>query len=45
MTTDQQGGVFAGTTAGSVWATTDAGEHWSELPIRLPRVLSVEVIG
>lgn len=36
-------GVVFGTTMGQVYATSDAGESWEELPMQLPRVLSVSV--
>ena len=35
------GGVFFGTTMGQVYATHDSGESWHELPLQLPRVLSL----
>ncbi|MBI4570750.1 MAG: exo-alpha-sialidase [Chloroflexi bacterium] len=34
-------GVYVGTTNGMVYASPDLGEHWIELPGRLPPVLSV----
>ncbi len=45
MAADQKGGVYAGTTSGSIWATADAGDHWAELPFVLPRILTVAVIA
>ena len=36
------GGVFFGTQSGSVFATTDGGENWSEAATHLPPILSVE---
>lgn len=43
MATDpgNEGGVVFGTTMGQVYATHDGGETWEELPLQLPRVLSV----
>ncbi len=35
------GGVFFGTTMGQVYGTRDGGESWEQLPLQLPRVLSV----
>jgi photosystem II stability/assembly factor-like uncharacterized protein len=35
------GGVLFGTTMGQVYATHDSGDSWQELPLQLPRVLSV----
>ena len=35
------GGVFFGTTMGQVYATHDSGESWEQVPLQLPRVLSV----
>jgi photosystem II stability/assembly factor-like uncharacterized protein len=35
-------GVYFGTTGGQVYASADAGEHWSAVVRDLPRVLSVE---
>lgn len=37
---DQECVVF-GTTMGQIYATQDGGDSWSELPLQLPRVLSV----
>ncbi|MEX1208589.1 MAG: exo-alpha-sialidase [Acidimicrobiia bacterium] len=42
--TDGKGGVFLGTTAGSVHLTTDGGDHWITLPEVLPRILTVSVL-
>jgi photosystem II stability/assembly factor-like uncharacterized protein len=36
-------GVYFGTTGGQVYASADAGEHWSPIVRDLPAVLSVEV--
>ena len=38
------GGVYVGTTAGSVHVTADGGDTWSMLPFVLPRILSVKVL-
>jgi hypothetical protein len=38
-------GVFFGTNSGSVFASRDEGESWSEIARHLPTVLSVEVAG
>lgn len=35
------GGVYFGTTSGGVYATADLGDHWTQLPASLPRVLHV----
>jgi photosystem II stability/assembly factor-like uncharacterized protein len=46
MTTDRrpQVGVYFGTNTGSVFASTDGGENWSEIARHLPTVLSVEAV-
>lgn len=44
MATDGAGGVFVGTTAGTVHMTGDGGDHWTMLPDVLPRILSVAVL-
>jgi len=36
-------GVYFGTTGGQVYASSDAGDHWTALVQELPAVLSVEV--
>lgn len=36
-------GVYFGTTGGQVYASADAGDHWTALAEHLPPVLSVEV--
>ncbi len=36
-------GVYVGTTGGQVYASADAGDHWSPIVRDLPAVLSVEV--
>lgn len=47
MAGDQQepAGVYFGTNTGSVFASTDEGETWSEIARHLPTVLAVEVLG
>ena len=42
--TDGDGGVYLGSTAGTVHLTTDGGDHWATLPDVLPRILSVAVL-
>ena len=46
MATDgaQQAGVYFGTNSGSVFASTDAGENWTEIARHLPTILSVETV-
>jgi hypothetical protein len=41
---DQQGLVAFGTTGGRIWLTEDAGDHWRELGISLPRILALKVV-
>ncbi len=36
-------GIYFGTTGGQVYASADAGDHWSPIVRDLPAVLSVEV--
>ena len=36
-------GIYFGTTGGQVYASKDAGDHWSPIVRDLPAVLSVEV--
>lgn len=43
--TDGAGGVFLGTTGGTVWATEDAGDHWEPLPFSFPRINAVTVLS
>ncbi|MCA8942802.1 MAG: exo-alpha-sialidase, partial [Planctomycetes bacterium] len=43
MATDHDGGVYVGSTAGTVHITTDGGESWQNLEATLPRILSVDV--
>lgn len=40
---DDASGVVFGTTMGQVYATDDGGEQWEELPLQVPRVLSISV--
>ena len=40
----KQACVFFGTNSGSVFASSDEGDHWSEIARHLPTVLSVEVL-
>jgi photosystem II stability/assembly factor-like uncharacterized protein len=44
MSTDQlsPGGVYFGTSSGSIFATSDLGESWNEIAKGLPRIMSVE---
>jgi photosystem II stability/assembly factor-like uncharacterized protein len=42
MSADQLGGVYFGTSSGTVYATPDLGNHWSEIASGLPRISSVE---
>jgi photosystem II stability/assembly factor-like uncharacterized protein len=44
MCTDQDDpvGVYFGTTAGELWASSDEGEHWRALAAHLPEIYSVE---
>jgi len=44
MAADQlsPGGLYFGTSSGSLYATNDLGETWREIASGLPRVLSVE---
>lgn len=37
------GGIYFGTTSGTVYGSTDLGESWTELASGLPRILSVRV--
>ena len=41
MDTDEEGGVYVGTTNGGVFASADGGDHWQRLPGTLPPILSV----
>ncbi|HEY1961438.1 MAG TPA: hypothetical protein VGG69_03380, partial [Rhizomicrobium sp.] len=42
MAGDQQGGIYFGTTAGTIYASRDLGETWQEIASDLPRIMSVE---
>ena len=46
MSGDRQdpAGVYFGTNTGSVFASRDEGETWTEIARHLPTVLSVEVL-
>jgi photosystem II stability/assembly factor-like uncharacterized protein len=46
MTTDggEPAGVYFGTNSGSVFASADEGDSWSEIARHLPTILSVEVL-
>jgi hypothetical protein len=46
MATDRAtpAGVFFGTNSGSVFASVDEGDQWTEIARHLPTVLSVEVL-
>jgi photosystem II stability/assembly factor-like uncharacterized protein len=37
-------GIYFGTNTGSVFASTDEGDHWQEIARHLPTILSVEVL-
>ena len=37
-------GIYFGTNSGSVFASTDEGDTWSEIATHLPTILSVEVL-
>jgi len=45
MTADQNGGIYFGTTSGSIYASNDLGESWSEIASGLPRITSVEAFA
>lgn len=45
MATDAEAGVYFGTNSGSVFASFDAGESWSEIARHLPTILSVETFS
>ena len=42
MAADQNGGIYFGTTSGSIYASGDLGETWREIASGLPRVMSVD---
>lgn len=44
MATDQTEGLYFGTNSGSVFASRDAGESWSEVARHLPTILSLETL-
>jgi photosystem II stability/assembly factor-like uncharacterized protein len=46
MATDDHAdpGLYFGTNSGSVFATLDAGENWTEIASHLPTILSVEAV-
>ncbi len=46
MATDRAApaGVYFGTNSGSIFATSDEGDHWDEIARHLPTVLSVETL-
>ncbi|MCE6960692.1 exo-alpha-sialidase [Cereibacter sphaeroides] len=46
MATDEAtpAGVYFGTNSGSIFASTDEGEHWTEIARHLPTVFSVKVL-
>jgi ligand-binding sensor domain-containing protein len=39
---DAAGGVYMGTTSGTLYASADGAETWSTLPVLLPRILTVQ---
>lgn len=41
MAGDDAGTVVAGTTSGELWVTADAGEHWEQIDVILPRIHTV----
>jgi hypothetical protein len=45
MAADQNGGLYFGTTSGSVYASGDLGESWREVASGLPRIQSVEAFA
>jgi photosystem II stability/assembly factor-like uncharacterized protein len=44
MATDRTEGLYFGTNSGSVFASRDAGESWSEVARHLPTILSLETL-
>jgi hypothetical protein len=46
MATDraEQAGVYFGTNSGSIFASTDEGDTWTEIARHLPTILSVETL-
>lgn len=45
MAADQDGGIYFGTTSGSIYASGDLGESWREIASGLPRITSVEAFA
>ncbi|MND06615.1 hypothetical protein D3C83_280930 [compost metagenome] len=47
MATDRldPAGVYFGTSTGSLFASADEGESWTEVVEHLPTILSVETLG
>ncbi|MCB4455147.1 exo-alpha-sialidase [Leisingera sp. McT4-56] len=45
MATDAAAGVYFGTNSGSVFASADEGESWTEIARHLPTILSVETLA
>ena len=45
MATDPEAGLYFGTNTGSVFASFDEGESWSEIARHLPTILSVETLS
>ena len=45
MATDTAAGIYFGTNTGSVFASFDEGESWSEIARHLPTILSVETLA
>lgn len=45
MATDSDAGIYFGTNTGSVFASFDEGERWSEIARHLPTILSVETVN
>ncbi|WP_346345212.1 hypothetical protein [Gymnodinialimonas ceratoperidinii] len=45
MATDAEAGIYFGTNTGSVFASFDEGENWTEITRHLPAILSVETLG
>ena len=45
MSVDGDGGVYYGTSAGTVGWSADSGDTWASLPTTFPRVLSVHAFA
>lgn len=45
MATDSKAGIYFGTNTGSIFASFDEGESWSEIARHLPTILSVETLS